>query len=298
MMRAAPPESQPQPHQPVPAPRIIAALSHGSEVAISFPEPNSFVFGQVRWGRADELFTPAYWKLQAWFLSLQPTAVELSLGRTFQEEVAACLLGGYGLPAEVALAAFHRLRSRNLLVMRPDLEVSILRALVEPLCVNGRPIRYRFAAQRSRYLACALRRLADERPPEGPGRELRKWLLRIRGIGWKTASWIARNWLKSEDVAVIDVHVRRACLLAGVFRKDETPLRDYPKLENRFLAFSESLSVKPSLLDAVIWRDMRAARRVRHDLPNRSSFLGYDPVPKSEARGVRKQKETPHVRRR
>ena len=33
--------------------------------------------------------------------------------------------------------------------------------------------------------------------------------------------------------------------------------RDYAKLEERFIAFANAIEVRPSLLDAVIWREMR-----------------------------------------
>src|SRR5260370_26788798 len=70
----------------------------------------------VLWGSRDVLFTPAFWLGQYWMRedsSLQSRPH--SLGQTLEEEVVACLLGGYGIPAEVGLAAFERLKSRGLI---------------------------------------------------------------------------------------------------------------------------------------------------------------------------------------
>jgi endonuclease III len=46
---------------------------------------------------------------------------------------------------------------------------------------------------------------------------MRQLLLSIEGIGPKTASWIVRNVMGSDDVAIIDIHILRACTGMGVF---------------------------------------------------------------------------------
>ncbi|MDZ3993341.1 hypothetical protein PspTeo4_24872 [Pseudomonas sp. Teo4] len=46
--------------------------------------------------------------------------------------------------------------------------------------------------------------------PLHSGRALRDWLLELPGIGYKTASWVARNWLDADDVAILDIHILRA----------------------------------------------------------------------------------------
>ncbi len=96
-------------------------------------------------------------------------------------------------------------------------------------------------------------------PPTDSGRALRDWLTSIPGIGHKTASWIARNWLCADDVAILDIHILRAGLLAGFFPGDLTVERDYLKLEQIFLEFSEAMGVKASELDALIWYEMQAS---------------------------------------
>jgi thermostable 8-oxoguanine DNA glycosylase len=81
--------------------------------------------------------------------------------------------------------------------------------------------------------------------------------MEIEGIGPKTASWIVRNWLGSDDVAILDIHVIRACQAIGVFPSEVALSSEYAKLEQRFLDFSKGLGVRASILDAVIWHHMR-----------------------------------------
>lgn len=123
-------------------------------------------------------------------------------------------------------------------------------------------MRYRFARQKSRYLALAVGRIRTASPPLDRGRSLRDWLMDIPGIGWKTASWISRNWLDADDVAILDIHVCRAGQLAGIFRPDARLPRDYRVLETLFIDWSIALGLRPSVLDAVIWREMRASPRL------------------------------------
>jgi thermostable 8-oxoguanine DNA glycosylase len=133
--------------------------------------------------------------------------------------------------------------------------------LSEPIEVDGKRIRYRFAAQKARYLAAAFERLMAEPSPQNSGRELRDWLLGIPGIGFKTASWIARNWLNADDVAILDIHILRAGALAKFLDAGLTVERHYLELEQQFLAFSKALGVRSSELDAVIWWEMMASPR-------------------------------------
>jgi hypothetical protein len=64
------------------------------------------------WGFAEEIGSPAYWAAQAWMWEVEAPA-HYKLGRSLEEELMACLLGGYGIPAEVGLAAYERLRAVN-----------------------------------------------------------------------------------------------------------------------------------------------------------------------------------------
>jgi thermostable 8-oxoguanine DNA glycosylase len=83
----------------------------------------------------------------------------------------------------------------------------------------------------------------------------------LPGIGPKTASWIVRNWTGTDEVAILDVHVLRAGQLMGLFPREIKLPRDYGRLEQIFLEFSKALNVRASLLDAIIWREMRILTR-------------------------------------
>ena len=102
---------------------------------------------QVRWGESWHLGSAAFWvgRCQA----AVPRGYGYSFGRTLAEEVAACVLGGHGIPARVGLAAYAQLRALGYLEAdaRPSGDV-LEAALRVPLDVAGRTVRYRFAAQR------------------------------------------------------------------------------------------------------------------------------------------------------
>jgi len=236
------------------------------------PGPGDSVLPGLAWGKADELFTSAYWAAIARTEESLKSGAR-RLGDELVEEVAACLLGGHGIPAEVGLAAFYRLRESGLLAELFPTETEILEVLSGQLHVRGRSIRYRFARQKSRYLAPAIRRIRTTSPPLERGRALRDWLRGIPGIGWKTASWISRNWLDADDVAILDIHVIRAGQLAGIFPTEARLPRDYRSLEARFIEWSVALGLRPSVLDAVIWREMRSSPRLVVESLRR---LGYD----------------------
>ena len=87
--------------------------------------------------------------------------------------------------------------------------------------------------------------------------ELRERLLSLEGVGPKTASWIVRNLLGSDDVAILDVHVLRACRAMAVFPAKVSLPKDYGVLEGLFLDFANAIDVRASLLDAVMWLEMR-----------------------------------------
>lgn len=229
-----------------------ALRSPGPVVLLS---PDGFPSRRIRWGHCWQIGTPAYW------VGLTATAIQdrrlrdsqrrHRLGVDLVEEVAACLLGGYGLPHQVGLAAFEAVRADGLL-RRPVDVVDIEQVLRRPLKIGDRTVRYRFPAQRARYLAGALARLQTQRPPES-ARALREWLLDVPGIGPKTAGWIIRNHLTSDDFAVIDIHVLEAGIDASVFDASWTPARNYDLLEAMFLAWARQGAVSAADLDAVIW---------------------------------------------
>lgn len=231
----------------------------GVDKQFSLPDPDEQVLPGVKWGHHYATFTPAFWATQAWLDQDHGTYSDFRIGQTLKEEVAACLLGGYGIPAEIGLAAFYRVRDFGLLEGGPPTEKLLYQTLSAPLVIGERSVHYRFAAQRSNYLAKALTVLSQIQPPTEDDLEFRRWLLRLGGIGPKTASWITRNWLRSDRVAIIDIHIQRAGLLMGLYNLKQSPAKEYFEMEDRFLAFAGCLGVKASILDALIWRRMKDA---------------------------------------
>ena len=236
--------------------QVIA--SFGSELRfLDLPAPDEWLMPGVKWGRHEHPLTPAFWSAAAWLEGDVPDH-GFRIGTSLAEEVAACILGGHGLPAEVGLAAYARVRDE---LRRTSDEVlsdqCALNLLSTPLTVNGRSVRYRFARQRSKYLASALRDLRAIDESSLGDIPLRNSLLGLRGIGPKTASWIVRNRRASDKVAILDVHVVRACQVMGVFPENANPAHKYIELEERFLRFCEHAGVRASVMDAVIWGTMR-----------------------------------------
>jgi N-glycosylase/DNA lyase len=210
---------------------------------------------RFEWGQPWELGTAAYWAEQT---RRRPPVTSHALGESLAEEVAACLLGGHGIPAAVGLAAFYAARDAGLLDQVPT--VAALHGLLcTPLHVPGRPrpVRYRFAAQRAHRLASALANLHASEPPSHP-LELRDWLLGLPGIGPKTASWVVRNHCGCQRVAVVDVHVHRAGLAAGFFATRWRLPRDYRRFELAFCEVARLAEVSAPALDACIWDQLQA----------------------------------------
>ncbi len=230
-------------------------------VSVDLPPPETEVMPGVQWGYVEAFPSPAYWAYQVIARRIEARSINCRLGRTLREEVGACLLGGHGIPARIGLRAFEHLKAKGAFERSNPDEATLRGWLSEPIEVDGKHIRYRFAAQKARYLAAAFERLMAEPSPQNSGRELRDWLLGIPGIGFKTASWIARNWLNADDVAILDIHILRAGALAKFLDAGLTVERHYLELEQQFLAFSKALGVRSSELDAVIWWEMMASPR-------------------------------------
>lgn len=212
--------------------------------------------GWLEWGGADEIGSPAYWASQAWMWG-EEYPDHYRLGRTLREEVLACLLGGYGIPAEVGLAAYERLSAIDR--DEPDRLVCSARAtelLSEPLNVGGRQIRYRFAAQKGRYVSAALSGLAAI-DGDADDLTLRDALTTLPGIGPKTASWIVRNWRGSDEVSILDVHIIRAARMLHLFDPGWRVERHYGLMEEAYLGFASAIRSRASILDSVMWMTMR-----------------------------------------
>jgi N-glycosylase/DNA lyase len=236
----------------------IRALSHELRESLVLPDPEEEVMTGVMWGDHYALFTPAFWATMAW-METSGHHCPHRLGQSLKEEVAACLLGGHGIPAEVGLAAFYRLRQKGLFDEPVPSEEAIFKQLSRPLQVGRRSVRYRFARQRATFVSEALKTLRCSVPPLQNDVEFRNWLMELKGIGPKTASWITRNWLDSDHVAIIDIHIHRAGLIMGLYDDRQSPSRNYFDMESKFLDFAHRIDVRPSRLDALIWRQMKDA---------------------------------------
>lgn len=212
---------------------------------------------RVEWHDPTMLGTAAFWVDQT---RKAPKAITYQLGQTLAEEIALCLLGGYGIRESMATAAYRRVRDEGLLEPhRVGTEEDFLRALSTPMVVLGHtePVRYRFPQQKARRLAQALRLLRDQTPPpEDDARAFRDWLTVLPGVGLKTASWIVRNRLRSDDIAVIDIHIRRAGVFAGCFDPAWRLPRDYRRFEEAFVAWAAVGGVPTADLDAYIWSSL------------------------------------------
>lgn len=224
----------------------------------------------VVWGRVDELFTVAYWLGQYWLREDEYRPSVHRIGQTFEEEVVACMLGGHGVPAEVGLAAFARVRDAGLIAESDVTPETISDYLRRPLTVGTRQITYRFWSRKSTHLAATLRSLR-ENPPACSGRPLRDHLITLPGIGPKTASWIVRNWFGSDDVAILDVHVVRAGRLMGLYSEEDRVERAYSAMESRFLKLATRMGVSPANLDSLIWSNMRLSPRLVASLFGRAA---------------------------
>ena len=241
--------------------QTASLLTRTGSIQVEMPSPDEPLIGGVRWGAFDVFPTPAYWHYQVVARRLVGAPVAYRLGRSLTEEVGACLLGGHGIPATVGLAAYDHLRAHGAFSGEAHSQDKLEAWLREPLKVAERQISYRFAAQKAKYLAAALPILRDA-PTFSQGKALRDWLLQLAGVGPKTASWVARNWLDADDVAILDIHIMRVGQVINLFPRQFTVERHYFDLERLFLEFSAALGLRASEVDAVMWYEMASSPSV------------------------------------
>lgn len=239
--------------------QTASIIEDDMRVSIELPHEKEEVIPGVKWGLVYGFSTPAYWKYHVLARRLQNNEIKYKLGKSLKEEVAACLLGGHGIPASMGIAAFNHLKAHNAFGdVVPD-EDSLFKWLKEPIEHNGKLSHYRFAKQKSKYLAAALKKLETEPVDDTSDIELRNWLIEIPGIGYKTASWVVRNWLDSNSVAILDIHLLRAGKLGGFLDPKLKIESRYIELEKQFIDLCDGLDVRASELDAVIWYEMMSA---------------------------------------
>lgn len=237
-----------------PVPGVAAARVDHDVVELALEEDSL----RFWWGHEGLVGTAAFWADQT---RRAYAGVSLRLGSSLAEEVAACILGGFGMRAEVGLAAFERLHEAGALQHPEPQRVEAL--LRQPLTLpDGGMVRYRFPRQRAQRLCAALTHLTFGSVPTG-GRQLRDWLLEAPGVGPKTAGWIVRNHTGCRDVAIIDVHLRRAGVAAGFFAPGWRIERNYERFEAAFLAVAQLAQVDAAELDACIWGTLHRSAAIR-----------------------------------
>ena len=222
--------------------------------------PNRYeeVIPGVEWGEPGSLFTPAYWLSQLWMCGLEhkPRSPFKSSG-SLPEELVFCILGGYGITAEIATAAFNACKESKLIEqLNPSIDLW-LDQLQRPLTIGDREVRYRFPNSKAKYVAGAMSYLRQNSLKYNSGKELRNNLMKIDGIGFKTAGWIARNFLDTDEVAILDIHIIRAGQLCDLFKENQRVERDYVEMEDIFIQFCNALNARPAVLDCLIWEQMR-----------------------------------------
>jgi N-glycosylase/DNA lyase len=234
------------------------------EINIKIGQLQKVIF---RWGDAKSFGTASYWISQYLIAFGQEKIPNQNIGSNLFEETLACLLGGYGVPSELGLAGFELLKKQGLTFRSAQVSAAELESILnEPMIVGNKRIRYRFPKQRANRIMDAFNYFNENPAPPNQPYALRNWLLKIKGIGLKTASWIVRNHTSSDDVAIIDIHIHRAGLIAGFFLEQWQVVRDYLLMEEAFLNFANAGCVPASGLDALIWSQMK--------ILNNSKILG------------------------
>lgn len=213
----------------------------------------------IRWGKAGQMFSPSFWRFQHWVeIEIEPKAApccRLGNGTLF-EEVIACLLGGHGLPAETSLAYFRKMKSTGFLCEQRSLE-DVTQFLREPVLIGGSPRRYRFWKSKAKAIWSIMAQHRNQiealECSNLSAPQTRNKLAELPGIGLKTASWICRNWMDCDEMAVLDIHILRALANLGCTVPPIHDPKRYLEVENQFLAFAKSLQLPARTLDLVMW---------------------------------------------
>lgn len=255
------------------ADQIVFNPDPSRHTELRLPSAETYLMPGIQWGRFDAMFTPAYWATQVWIEEDQYPVSRNRLGSSLLEETVACVLGGHGMPAEICLAAYKRLFDEGVLKKEePTSEERYFEMLSAPFQRReGGAVRYRFAKQKAKYLAKIHQAFCEDALPANE-LDLRDWLMSLPGIGPKTASWVVRNYTGSDLVAILDIHIYRAGLLAGFFEQKQRIEKHYEQMERQYLEFANAIYVRPSILDGIMWSHMRLApTTVRTQLAGKDS---------------------------
>jgi len=233
-------------------------LGHGQNAKlVELPSADQELFPGVLWGRGDTPDTPAYWALRCRIMKDPLRGFSSSNGNLI-EEIGFCMLGGFGVTVELNTAAFQRLKEAGVFELEIAFSEDDLKKLLsDTLLVDGKWRRYRFPNQRAQRIAAMREKVEHFDLNSSSSKDVEEFLKHLDGVGPKTSAWILRNYFGRDDVAILDIHVIRACVKLGVFPKELKLPRDYEPLQRRFLQLAEKLAIRASVLDAVMWQDMR-----------------------------------------
>lgn len=241
----------------IPSHEVDETLLWKNNFMSQFPDENQELLPGLKWGFCYQLYTPAFWKLQYLMNSFSKENDAHRISSNIIEEIILCILGGYGIPSEMGNMAFGRLKDSGIITHGVAFE-AVFNALSQPFQISDNKfVKYRFSHQKAKYIHAFLNREDLDIIPEQDDLRLRNWLMTLKGIGPKTASWITRNWLRSERVAILDIHILRAGMITGFFTRNFNVVTEYYDLENKYLNFCHFLEVRPSDMDAIIWSYMK-----------------------------------------
>lgn len=206
---------------------------------------------EVPWGEHDEFGTASYWIDQTIAGGYADEVPEMDLTTA----TVYGLLHGHGVKAEVGNAYLEAVVGLLQEDASPSAEAveEVLRKPIEGFGL------YRFPKRKATFIAEAVARIGAEPPPDDP-RRLRDYLLKLRGVGPKTAALIesGATGLQAE-VHINDIWLRRALVPAGVFRAEWSVEQHYDRFEEAFLQYARHGNVPPGALDWCIWDVARAA---------------------------------------
>lgn len=244
----------------------------------TIPNQDEILYSSIKWGRMESIFTPAFWFSQVLMHHAKKDNFVYKIGNNLEEEIVVCLLGGFGIKEELCLASFKALRQHKVIENIEQISIDEIKdILLNKVQINNKHVKYRYYNKKSEYIYNALIKLKKDNfeIKSFSDIELRNYLTTFQGIGLKTASWIVRNYLNSDNVAILDIHIYRAGVLTGFFDINDSIEKNYLLMEKKFLKFAKAINVKASELDVLIWSKIRILNYMVIELVNEKKKIIY-----------------------
>ncbi|MFA7570000.1 MAG: hypothetical protein WCY75_01985 [Sulfurimonadaceae bacterium] len=254
----------------------IFVKNENSIIQKTIPNQDEILYSSIKWGKIESIFTPAFWFSQVLMHHAKKDTFIYKIGQNLEEEVVVCLLGGFGIKEELCLASFKALMQHKIIENIEKISIDDIKdILLNKVQLNNRHIKYRYYNKKSEYIYNALIKLKRDNLDISSFSDiqLRNYLTTFQGIGLKTASWIVRNYLNSDNVAILDIHIYRAGVLAGFFDINDSIEKNYLAMEEKFLKFAKAINVKASELDVLIWSKIRVLNHMVIELVNEKRKL-------------------------